>query len=93
MEEHVFPAPAVAGQLNKMIEARIHNDGANQKEVRALQVEMINTYATPSYVLLDPTTGELVDKHDGPEFDAETFGAWLKGAMKKWEARLVAGPN
>ena len=87
MEEHVFPAPAVAGQLTKMIEARIHNDGANQKKIRALQVEMINTYATPSYVLLDPETDELIDAHDGPEFDAETFAEWLKGAMRKWEAR------
>ena len=87
MEERVFPAPAVAGQLTRMIEARIHNDGANQKVVRALQVEMINTYATPSYVLLDPATDEIVDSHDGPEFDAETFADWLKSALRKWDAR------
>ena len=83
----IFPAPAVAGQLTRMIEARIHNDGANQKKVRAKQVEMINTYATPSYALIDPATEEIIDSHDGPEFDSDTFAAWLKGAMKKWEAR------
>ena len=87
MEEHVFPAPAVAGQLTRMIEARIHNDGANQKEIRAKQVAMIDTYATPSYVLIDPASEEIVDSHDGPEFDAETFAAWLKRANGRWEAR------
>lgn len=87
MEEDVFPAPAVAGKLSQMIEARIHNDGANQKEVRAWQAELIDTYATPSYALMDPATDELLLIHEGPENDATKFAAWLEEGLAAWRAR------
>ncbi|MCB9914521.1 MAG: hypothetical protein H6828_05155 [Planctomycetes bacterium] len=87
MEEDVFPAPAVAGKLTRTIEARIHNDGANQDEVRAWQAELLHTFATPSYGLIDPKTGALLAKHEGPEFDADAFAAWLDEADAAWKAR------
>jgi len=88
MEEKVFPAPAVAGKMEQMIEARIHNDARETQDVvRAMQAEMINTYATPSYALIDPDSGELLASHPGPEFSAEAFGKWLDSALGKWEAR------
>lgn len=87
MEEHIFPAPAVAGKLSKMIEARTHNDGENQSEVRAWQAELLGTYATPSYGLIDPATGALLAKHEGPNPSAEDFAAWLQQALDAWEAR------
>ncbi len=84
MELKVFPAPAVAGKLDKMIEARLHNDGANQDEVRAMQDELIKTLATPSYALINPATGALIDKHEGPETDPDKFAVWLDRALTRW---------
>ena len=87
MEEDVFPAPAVAGKLSQMIEARIHNDGENQDAIRAWQADLIKTYATPSYALIDPATDELLLIHEGPESDAELFAGWLDEALAVWRAR------
>lgn len=87
MEQKVFPAPAVAAVMKKMVEARIHNDGDNQDEVRAWQDDMIHTLATPSYVLIDPASGEAIDHHEGPETDPELFARWLAGAYARWQAR------
>jgi hypothetical protein len=87
MEESVFPAPAVAGRLKKMIEARVHNDGDNQDEIRDWQGELLKTFATPSYGLMDPATGALITKHVGPEANPELFAEWLDEAYAAWEAR------
>jgi hypothetical protein len=81
MELKVFPAPAVAGELMKVVESRIHNDGGNQTEVRAWQVDLIKTLSTPSYALIDPATGELLARHEGPEMDSDTFAKWLREAL------------
>ncbi|MEO2095074.1 MAG: hypothetical protein ABGY71_13620 [bacterium] len=84
MEEHVFPAPAVAGKLKQMIEARIHNDGTSQEEVRAWQNDLLGTFATPSYALIDPANGEVLLWHEGPESDPDKFAAWLEEALQSW---------
>ena len=88
MELKVFPAPAVAGILAKVVESRMHNDALEtQDEVRAWQDDMIHTLATPSYALIDPETGGLIAKHEGPEMDSAIFATWLQTAYDKWEAR------
>ncbi len=87
MENDVFTDPAVAGMLDGMIESRVHNDKSNQTEIRAWQVELVNSFATPTYILMDPKTDELIDVHDGPELDAQKFAKWLKGALKKRKER------
>jgi hypothetical protein len=87
MEESVFPVPAVAGQLRRMVEARIHNDAVDtQDEVRAWQDGIIHTLATPSYALINPVTGKLIDKHEGPETNPEVFAKWLERAHERWKA-------
>lgn len=70
-----------------MVEARIHNDGANQDEVRTWQAELLNTFATPSYAMIDPATGDMLAMHEGPEFSADTFAEWLDEAFTAWETR------
>jgi len=87
MENFVFPAPAVVGQMQRMVEARIHNDAPDtQDEVRAWQVDLVNTFATPSYALIDPVTGDLVASHEGPEKDPDLFAKWLESAYERWKA-------
>lgn len=85
MEQTVFPAPAVAGWMEKIVEARIHNDGDDQDEVRAWQKDMIQTYATPSYALVDPASREVVAKHEGPQLDSALFAAWLEESHERWQ--------
>ena len=83
MEKKVFTAPAVAGILDGMIESRVHNDKGNQDEIRAWQVELVNTFATPTYLLVNPHTDAIIDVHSGPELDPELFADWLNGALAK----------
>ena len=78
MEEKVFPTAAVAAELDRMIEARLHNDGEIQDEVEKLQLELADSYATPIYVVLDPDTDETLGIHAGPEFDEDLFADWLR---------------
>jgi len=55
MEEKVFFQPAVAGQLENYVEARLHCDkGPRQKEYQELQMKLANTKAQPVYVIMDP---------------------------------------
>lgn len=82
MEENVFSDPAVAGSLQRMVEGRLHNDGAHQDEVKALQQRLTNSLATPSYVIMDPATEEVIDTHLGPELDEPTFNAWLQKNLR-----------
>jgi CRISPR/Cas system endoribonuclease Cas6 (RAMP superfamily) len=65
VEETIFPRPAVAGELEKLIEARLHFDGARRKEINALQRRMVQSIAAPIYVIVDPKTGEILRRHDG----------------------------
>lgn len=83
----MFPAPAVAGLMKQLVEARIHNDAADQDEVRAWQNAMIHTLATPSYALIDPADEEIIAIHEGPETDASLFAEWLEGALADFAAR------
>ncbi|MAF64980.1 MAG: hypothetical protein CMJ84_04880 [Planctomycetes bacterium] len=81
MEQSVFPAPAVAGELNRMIEARLHNDGPAEEEVRRLELELVDSYATPVYLVLDPVSGEQLGvQHGARDFDTEGFAAFLRAA-------------
>lgn len=60
MEVNVFPAPAVAGILDGMIEARLHtdiDDEAQNAENNRLQRELTGSVATPIYVVQDPVVG------------------------------------
>jgi hypothetical protein len=55
MEEKVFPQPAVAGELARFVEARLHTDGqVNIERIKALQAEIARSPANPIYVIVDP---------------------------------------
>ncbi len=86
MEEKVFRHPAVAGELQRMIEARLHNDHPDSETrgaIKELQQRMADTLATPTYVVVDPRDGEIVARHVGPEYDADEFAAWLRRARER----------
>jgi hypothetical protein len=78
MEEGIFPRPAVAGELGKLIEARLHYDGARKKEVKALQRDLAKTYAAPVYLILEPKTRAILRRLDGVTSE-EKFLEFLRG--------------
>ena len=86
MEENIFPQPAVAGVLAQMVEARLHYDSQSTEvkvRVKQLQEEMVQSFATPIYLVLDPNSGEVLGRRDGAMFDEDEFAAWLTAAVQK----------
>lgn len=85
METTIFPKPAVAGELKRYVEARLHTDHAGQPELNAkhnaLQKALVKTRALPSYALVDPATGESLGPiFEGAKGGAEAFAAFLRKA-------------
>ena len=64
MEKRIFPRPAVADELeNFFIESRLHMDGLSKDDFTDMQDDLVGTVATPSYVVVDPKTGEKLAMH------------------------------
>lgn len=78
MEKDIFLRPAVAGELNKLIEARLHYDGKRGEEVRKRQDEMTRSSANPIYLIVDPRTGNILRRVDGKTSEEE-FLEFLRG--------------
>lgn len=84
MELKTFIKPAVAGVLNQMIEARLHDDTSNDERndrIKALKQRLAETLANPTYVLLDPKSETVISTKLGAEMDADKFAAWLRQAL------------
>jgi len=82
MEEGVFHDPAVAGELAKMVEARLHNDAEVKGIVRPLQMRLVNSIAAPIYLIMDPRTEKILARQDGAMLDEHKFATWLREAVK-----------
>ena len=93
MELKVFPAPAVAGILNEMVEARLHLDKPDSAALSTLQEQMTNTLARPTYVIENPATGEYVVRALDLAwiFDAKLFADVLRDASR--EVRVAGSPR
>lgn len=83
MEENIFPHPAVAGELSKMVEARLHNDAEVKDIIRPLQMRLVNSIAAPIYLIMDPTTEKILAKREGAMLDEEEFAEWLRKGMQR----------
>lgn len=79
MEKDIFLRPAVAGELNKLIEARLHYDGKRGEEVRKRQEEMTHSSANPIYLIVDPGSGATLRRVDGKTSEEE-FLRFLRGS-------------
>jgi len=72
MEKKVFTRSAVAGRLQQhFVEARLHNDGEVKDRVKALQMELSGSLATPVYLVLDPETGAVLAEQFGPTLSSD----------------------
>jgi thiol:disulfide interchange protein DsbD len=66
MEEKIFPRPAVAAELEKYVEARLHTDGGPQMAVnRGLQQRLGGSVALPLYVIVDPRDERVLRRTAG----------------------------
>ena len=83
MEDGLFPMPAVADVLqNNYIEARLHIDlpGEGQKRILELRDKYSGMIATPTYVIVDPVTEEIIARIRGLNTQ-EKFLAFLSKGM------------
>ncbi len=83
MEEKIFRLPAVAAELGQYIEARLHTDGGPRvAENLELQRELARTVALPTFVVVDPASGERLRAKSGL-MKADTFAGFLRGESAK----------
>ena len=79
MEQKVFPRPAVAGELARYVEARLHTDGrTNIDRILELKQELTGTEANPVYVLVEPKSNRPFGKFEGATFDENEFVEFLR---------------
>jgi hypothetical protein len=92
MEQTVFPAPAVAGILEGMVEARLHTDKLEHPELLELQVKMTGSYARPIYVVEEPASGQREMALMRAKFlSPGNFARFLESASSK--VKLAGSPQ
>jgi len=83
MEEKVFRRPAVAGVLEKFIEARLHSDHPDAEKRKPnvdLQKRLTSSVANPVYVTVNPVTGVKLAIQMGATSD-EKFIEYLETSL------------
>lgn len=82
MERNIFPVPAVAEQMNKMIKVKLVTDTASEqsKSNKLLQSDKFNTVAQPFYVIISPD--EQVIATFAFTSSSDEFVAFLKKGVK-----------
>ena len=86
MEEKKKKKKEGEGVKEKKEEERMKYDSQSAEvkvRVKQLQAEMVQSFATPIYLVLDPNSGEVLGRRDGAMFDEDEFAAWLAGAVQK----------
>jgi hypothetical protein len=80
MEQKVFPAPAVAGELGKhWVEARLHTDGPpREEENKALQVKLTGMRANPVDLFQNPNSREVAHQENGAVLNPEKFASLVR---------------
>ena len=80
MEDGVFHAPAVAGELKKrFVEARLHTDRPDEVSQRLSKMmrAKVGTISMPVYVIVDPKTEQELKRRLGAMLSEEKFAQWL----------------
>jgi len=84
MEEKVFHRAAVAAELERFVEARLHTDSGDpvkRAEFKALEERLAHTTANPVYVTQDPATMATLGLFEGATLTDDTpFIEFLRAA-------------
>lgn len=79
MEKNIFPAPAVAAELDNMVKVQLYTDRPTDADRanQALQGKLAGNQALPTYVLLKPD-GTVLRKFEGAARTPDEFVGFLK---------------
>ena len=63
MEATVFPLENIQGKFSQMEQVKLYTDGGSKaEENQQLQFDITGTLALPTYVIIDPHTGQVLDQ-------------------------------
>ena len=63
MEANVFPDPKVQELFAQMEKVKLYTDGgADAEKNQTFQFELTGTLALPTYAIVDPQTGQVLDQ-------------------------------
>lgn len=84
MESNVFPLQAVQERFDRMEKVRLYtDDGVDGPENQMFQFELTGTVALPTYVIVDPFTGTVLDQLVGYA-DKDEFQAFLDRGLARF---------
>lgn len=84
MEANVFPVPGVQNYFGQMEMVKLYTDGgSNAKENQNFQFELTGTLALPTYAIVDPHTGRVLDQLIGYT-RAERFEEFLARGIERY---------
>lgn len=85
MENTVFPLESVQQQFEQMEKVKLYTDGgANAESNQQFQFELTGTVALPTYVIIDPETGRILDQLIGYT-KAHQFEEFLEKGLKRYK--------
>jgi len=86
MEANVFPLDSVQEHFNKMTKVRLYtDDGVKGPENQKFQFKLTGTVALPTYVIVNPNNGKVIDQLVGYT-DEEKFATFLSQGLAKYHS-------
>lgn len=88
METNMFPLEEVKAEFARMELVKLYTDGGpNAKENQMFQFELTGNVALPTYAIVDPESGELLDQFQGWTSSKEEFLAFMRGGIDSYRNR------
>jgi thiol:disulfide interchange protein DsbD len=85
MESTVFPLQNVQQRFDQMEKVKLYTDGGEDAgRNQELQFELTGTLALPTYVILDPESGTVLDQLIGYT-EAEKFESFLNRGLQRYQ--------
>jgi thiol:disulfide interchange protein DsbD len=86
MESTVFPQQNIIERFDQLQKVKLYTDGGTDaEENQTLQFEMTGTLALPTYVIMDPESGRILDQLIGFT-RAENFQQFLDNGISRYQA-------
>lgn len=92
MESNVFPLQAVQERFDRMELVRLYtDDGVDGPENQKFQFQLTGTVALPTYVIVNPYTGNVLDQLVGYA-DKERFQSFLDSGLARFDSNSGSSP-
>ncbi|MEX0723521.1 MAG: cytochrome c biogenesis protein CcdA [Gracilimonas sp.] len=87
MESNVFPLEEVVSRFDQMILVKLYTDGGQDgPENQMFQFELTGNVALPTYAIVDPETGRVIEQSLGYS-RVEKFVSFLDSGLEKFNSR------